>query len=73
MVIVINFALTSQASAYLDPGTGSFVFQALIAMGLGAAFTMKMYWRRVKQFFSGKPPEIAETTASSDEDESGVS
>jgi len=38
--------------AYLDPGTGSFILQMLIAFAVGASFFIKMYWRKVKNFFS---------------------
>ena len=37
---------------YLDPGSGSYILQLLIAAALGAAFALKHYWRRVKGFFS---------------------
>ncbi len=37
--------------AYLDPGSGSFILQLLIAALLGAAFLLKTYWGRVKLFF----------------------
>ena len=36
------------AEAYLDPGTGSFVIQVVLASLLGALFTLKSYWRVVK-------------------------
>lgn len=36
------------AHAYLDPGTGSYVFQMLIALFLSAAFTIKHFWYRLK-------------------------
>lgn len=36
------------AYAYLDPGSGSYIFQVLIAMLLGAIFTLKAYWQRLK-------------------------
>ncbi|MFP4201049.1 MAG: hypothetical protein ACLFS8_06530 [Clostridia bacterium] len=39
------------AHAYLDPGTGSQVFQILIAIFVGGAFTLKMYWRRITEYF----------------------
>lgn len=39
------------AFAYLDPGTGSYVFQALLAVVIGAAFTAKIYWQRLTGFF----------------------
>jgi len=36
--------LPSRAYAYIDPGAGSLVFQALVAGFFGAVFTIKMYW-----------------------------
>ena len=41
------------AFAYLDPGTGSYIFQILIAGLLGAAFAIKIFWIRIKNFFAG--------------------
>lgn len=37
--------------AYLDPGSGSFILQLLIASLVGAAFILKTYWRRITGFF----------------------
>lgn len=39
------------AYAYLDPGTGSMILQALIAGLMGALVTIKIYWARIKSFF----------------------
>lgn len=36
--------------AYLDPGTGSYLFQIAIAAMLGAAVTIKTYWKRITIF-----------------------
>ena len=36
--------------AYLDPGTGSFIFQMLIAGFVGGLFALKLFWARVKTF-----------------------
>ena len=33
------------AHAYIDPGTGSYVLQVLIASLLGAAFVVKATWK----------------------------
>ena len=33
--------------AYLDPGTGSYIFQLLIAAGLAIAYSLKVYWARI--------------------------
>lgn len=37
--------------AYLDPGTGSYFLQMLIAALIGALYTLKLYWSKVKSFF----------------------
>jgi len=42
---------------YVDPGSGSFLVQAIIAAVLGAAFYIKTIWWRIKSFFTGKPTE----------------
>lgn len=39
--------------AYLDPGTGSFIIQMLIATLLGLSFLFKAFWRKVKLFIMG--------------------
>lgn len=36
------------AHAYLDPSTGSFVFQSVVAGLLGAAYVVKSYWKNVR-------------------------
>ncbi len=38
--------------AYLDPGTGSFLLQLLLATSLGALFLVKTFWKRIKGFFT---------------------
>ena len=35
---------------YLDPGSGSYIFQLLIAFLVGAAFLLKVYWQKVRVF-----------------------
>ena len=37
--------------AYLDPGAGSFVIQALVATLVGVAVVLRLYWRKVKALF----------------------
>lgn len=50
-LILFSFA---NAQAYLDPGTGSYVIQVLAAMFLGGVFTVKIYWKRLKEFFRAR-------------------
>ena len=37
--------------AYLDPGTGSIILQAIIGVFLATAMTAKLWWRRVMGLF----------------------
>jgi hypothetical protein len=40
--------------AYLDPGSGSFLIQLLIAALLGAGIALRASWGKVKTFFGIK-------------------
>lgn len=51
------------ASAYVDPGSTSFVFQALIAFAMAAGLTLKTYWRRLKAIFTGSSTDSEEAKA----------
>ena len=39
---------------YLDPGSGSFLIQLLIATLLGLGIALRASWGRIKGFFGGK-------------------
>jgi hypothetical protein len=39
---------------YLDPGSGSFIIQILIAALLGIGVAIRASWGRIKRFFGGK-------------------
>jgi hypothetical protein len=47
--------------AYLDPGSGSFLIQILLAGGLGAAFLVKTYWRKIKGHFDKSKDEASQS------------
>jgi hypothetical protein len=51
LVCLIYFGFLKGAYAYLDPGTGSYVIQVVIAVVAGALLTAKMFWTRIKLFF----------------------
>jgi hypothetical protein len=46
------FLFNNSAHAYLDPGTGSLIFQAIIALFAGIATAISIYWRKFKDFIS---------------------
>lgn len=37
---------------YIDPGSGSYLVQVIIAAILGGAFWIKKFWRKIKSFFT---------------------
>lgn len=39
------------AHAYIDPGTGSYILQIVIAGLAAGAFAIKMFWRRIRALF----------------------
>ena len=45
---------------YIDPGSGSYLIQVIIAAVLGAAIYFKNFWIRIKSFFSKRKPEDEE-------------
>ncbi len=51
---------------YLDPGSGSFLIQLLIASAAGLVIVFATSWRKIKRLFSKNK---AETEESNDEDE----
>lgn len=48
--VLLSLIPTSSALAYIDPGTGSYMLQILLAFFLGALFALKMFWKNVKTF-----------------------
>lgn len=47
--------------AYLDPGSGSILLQLLVAAALGAAFAVKVYWKKIKAAFVKKGVDSEQT------------
>ena len=41
--------------AYLDPGTGSLILQALVASLAGAVVAITAYWQKIRTFFRRSP------------------
>lgn len=50
-LIAIFILFTQETNAYIDPGTGSLVFQMVIGAILGFFFIIKLYFRKIKNFF----------------------
>lgn len=61
--------LIARPQLYLDPGSGSFIVQLLLAIGLGIGVAAKMYWARLKSLFTGKKDAPLQTADADDEDD----
>lgn len=51
LILFVLLVLPATARAYLDPGTGSMMLQIVIGTVLAVTYTIKVYWRRITQFF----------------------
>ena len=45
---------------YIDPGSGSYILQLIIAAVLGVSFFFKNFWLTIKSYFTGKKPKKEE-------------
>jgi len=50
----ILIALPQSAYAYVDPGTGSYILQILLAGIIGIPFIIKSKWNKIVLFFKNK-------------------
>lgn len=51
LVLVLPYVFVNHAQAYIDPGTGSMVVQAVIAAVAAASVSIGIFWRRLRTFF----------------------
>jgi hypothetical protein len=50
--IIILLTYISPAHAYLDPGTGSIILQAILGFIAASIATLSFYWNKVKFFLA---------------------
>ena len=51
LLLIYNIFIVTNAYAYLDPGTGSIILQAILgAIAAGVSYCT-FYWNKVKNFF----------------------
>jgi len=48
--LLAALGVSTNAQAYIDPGTGSLILQGIIAAVAGVAVTVGVYWDRLKTF-----------------------
>ena len=50
LIVTYFLCSVSNANAYIDPGTGSIILQAILAFIAGAAATVSLWWGNLKIF-----------------------
>jgi hypothetical protein len=50
--IVFSFLILPTANAYVDPASGSYVFQVLIGVFVGIGLGLKLFWRKIVSIFT---------------------
>lgn len=63
--VALGLIFAPPTFAYIDPGTGSILLQGLIAGIAGGAAVLRIYWFRIKSFFTRNPPASERETPSS--------
>lgn len=68
LALILYFTTAPEASAYVDPSTGSYIIQILIGGLVTVGFTFKTFWRQIKAMFckgkvceESKQPEGAQS------------
>ena len=54
VVALLVLDVNAPAWAYLDPGTGSMILQAVLGGIAGALVVGRLYWHKLKNFFRGR-------------------
>lgn len=52
LIFLALFLFPRSVHAYVDPGTGSYVIQLIMAFFLGGVFAIKLYWKKIKSFLA---------------------
>jgi len=50
----LNLLFTSDAQAYIDPGTITVIFQGILSAIVAGGVAIKIYWHKLKTFFKRK-------------------
>ena len=57
-ILLASYVFATNAYAYIDPGTGTIIIQAIVGAIAAGAVTIKIYWYKLKAFFTKKKIKI---------------
>jgi len=55
---VLIISASAPAYGYIDPGTGSLIIQGVIGAIAAIGVTLKIYWHKVRVFFSASSTKV---------------
>ena len=64
LVTAFSVVFLPTANAYVDPGAGSFIFQAAIGGLLAAGVALKVFWKRITGLVSRRDDDDVEPSGS---------
>ena len=53
LLAIVCLVFPFYSYGYIDPGTGSYVFQIIVAALVAVSFAVKVYWLKIKGFIAG--------------------
>lgn len=57
IALAAAFLTPVSALAYIDPGTGSYVIQLVIAAFVGVMFSVRIFWKKIVRLFKKDGPD----------------
>ena len=66
MVMLLVVLFPSDAYAYLDPGSGSMIFQTIVAVFAGLAYGVRLYWGKIRGLFQRQAADVKAVAQSDD-------
>jgi predicted permease len=61
IALAVAFLAPVSALAYIDPGTGSYVIQLVIAAFVGVMFSVRIFWKKIVGLFKKGGPDEPKT------------
>ncbi len=51
LTVCLSLLVVPAANAYIDPGSGSLIFQVVVGAAMAASLGVRVFWKRIIGFF----------------------
>jgi hypothetical protein len=59
LIVLFHTICPRPTYAYIDPGSGSYFLQILVASTLGLLYSIRLFWAKIDAFLRGLPLRVA--------------